>query len=82
MQAHQPTRIARTLAEAESLGHEETDASPSAEHLERGVHFTDAPGTPGVICWTGLCGDPEPGWRYVKYTDANGNCNIYKKVRC
>jgi hypothetical protein len=79
MRAHQPTRIARTLAEADSLGHEQTDARASVEHL--GVHF-EGTGASGVICWTGLCGDPEPGYRLVKYTDVNGLCNIYRKIPC
>ena len=78
-QAHQPTPIARTLAEAEALGHEETDARPSVEHL--GMHFADT-GARETVCWVGLCGDPEPGFRLVKYTDANGLCNIYRKVPC
>ena len=82
MQAHQPIRVAQTLAEAELLGHEDTDARPSAEHLERGEHFTVAAGTPGAKCWESLCGDPEPGIMVVGYTDNNGLCNIFKKVPC
>jgi hypothetical protein len=82
MRAHQPTRVARTLAKAESLGHEQTDARPSAEHLERGIHFAVTGRERGVVCWVGLCGDPEPGFQLVKYTDADGLCNIFRKKPC
>jgi hypothetical protein len=80
MRAHQPTPIARTLAEAELLGYEHTDARPGAEYL--GVHLTVSSDTSEVVCWVGLCGDPEPGYQQVKYTDKNGLCNIYKKRKC
>ena len=73
------THVGRTLSEADALGHEATDLRPSLEHL--GVQFAAAP-QPGTICWMGLCGDPEPGFRLVKYTDSDGLCNVYRKVRC
>jgi hypothetical protein len=82
MQRHNPTHVARTLAEANALGHEDTDIRPDAKSLADGIHFAVSAGSDGDICWTGLCGDPEPGYRQVKYTDSNGLCNIYKKVRC
>jgi hypothetical protein len=81
MQAHQPTRVAGTFAEAKSLGHEETDARPSSEHLERGVHFTAAAAA-DAVCFTGLCGDPDPHYRLVGYYDAQGNCNRFVRVPC
>jgi hypothetical protein len=80
MQAHQPTRIARTLAEAELLGHEDTELRASIEQLERGMQL--ATDIPKEKCWEGICGDPEPHVKLVKYNDANGLCNIYKKVTC
>jgi hypothetical protein len=76
MQTHQ---IARKLAEADALGYEQTTARPSLEHL--GMELTDTVEN-AVICWVGLCGDPEPGWQQVKYTDRNGLCNIYRKRPC
>lgn len=78
--AAQPTHIARTLAEAEQLGHEAADARPAVEHL--GMNFAVSGQQAGVLCWSGLCGDPEPGFKLVKYTDDNGLCNIYRKVPC
>lgn len=79
MPTHRRTHIARTLAEADALGYKQTTAEPKVEHL--GIQFTDTAES-GVICWVGLCGDPEPGWQQVKYTDTNGLCNIFKKRRC
>jgi hypothetical protein len=80
MQAHQPPQIGRTLAEADLLGHEDTDLRASIEHLERGMQLTT--NTPGEKCWEGICGDPEPHVKLVKYNDTNGFCNKYKKVPC
>lgn len=79
MPTHRRTHIARTLAEADALGYEQTTAGPRVEHL--GMQLTDTVES-GVICWVGLCGDPEPGWQQVKYTDTNGLCNIFRKQRC
>jgi hypothetical protein len=80
-QTHQPTHIARTFSEAKSLGHEVTDARPSSENLERGVHLTAAVEL-DAVCFTGLCGDPDPNYRLVGYYDAQGNCNRFVRVPC
>jgi len=79
MPTHPRTHIARTLSEADKLGYEQTTAEPRVEHL--GIQLTKTTESE-VICWVGLCGDPEPGWQQVKYTDVNGLCNVYRRRRC